>query len=116
VIGALVGKAASEGRPVRKIIEILDEDFKTQTAQSGFLVVKPSVGAALPATIFQTAEFGPGALRAVCYNLACSLAEVVELADTPSDAIALAILYKLLILQLLPFASVTSSEPSEDGQ
>jgi hypothetical protein len=32
-------------------------------------------------------------------------AEVVELADTPSDAITLAILYKLLILQLLPFAS-----------
>jgi len=31
-------------------------------------------------------------------------AEVVELADTPSDAIALAILYKLLILQLLLFA------------
>jgi hypothetical protein len=31
-------------------------------------------------------------------------AEVVELADTPSDAITLAILYKLLILQLLPFA------------
>jgi hypothetical protein len=55
-------------------------------------------------------------LRAVCYNLACSLAEVVELADTPSDAIALAILYKLLILQLLPFASVTSSELPKDGQ
>ena len=32
-------------------------------------------------------------------------AEVVELADTPSDAITLAILYKFLILQLLPFAS-----------
>ena len=48
----------------------------------------------------------------------CNLqpAEVVELADTPSDAIALAILYKLLILQLLPFASVTSSEPPKDGQ
>jgi hypothetical protein len=43
-------------------------------------------------------------------------AEVVEMADTPSDAIALAILYKLLILQLLPFASITSSEPPEDGQ
>jgi hypothetical protein len=43
-------------------------------------------------------------------------AEVVELADTPSDAITLAILYKLLILQLLPFASVTSSEPPKDGQ
>ena len=43
-------------------------------------------------------------------------AEVVELADTPSDAITLAILYKLLILQLLPFALVTSSEPPKDGQ
>jgi hypothetical protein len=43
-------------------------------------------------------------------------AEVVELADTPSDAITLAILYKLLILQLLPFASVTSTEPPKAGQ
>ena len=43
-------------------------------------------------------------------------AEVAELADTPSDAITLAILYKLLILQLLPFASVTSSEPPKEGQ
>jgi len=42
-------------------------------------------------------------------------AEVVELEDTPSDAITLAILYKLLI-QLLPFASATSSEPPKDGQ
>jgi hypothetical protein len=41
---------------------------------------------------------------------------VVELADTPSNVITLAILYKLLILQLLPFASITSSEPPEDGQ
>jgi hypothetical protein len=43
-------------------------------------------------------------------------AEAVELVDTPSDAIALAILYKLLIRQLLPFASVTSREPPKDGQ
>jgi hypothetical protein len=43
-------------------------------------------------------------------------AEVVELADTPSDAITLAILYKLMILQLLPFASITSNEPPKDGQ
>jgi hypothetical protein len=43
-------------------------------------------------------------------------AEVVELADTPSDAITLAILYKLLILQVLPFASITSKEPPKDGQ
>jgi len=43
-------------------------------------------------------------------------AEVVELADTPSDAITLAILYKLLILQLLPFAPMTSIEPPKDGQ
>src|SRR5438309_9454599 len=43
-------------------------------------------------------------------------AEVVELADTPSDAITLAILYKLLILQLLPFASITSKELPKDGQ
>jgi hypothetical protein len=39
-----------------------------------------------------------------------------ELADTPSDTITLAILYKLLILQLLHFASVNSSEPPKDGQ
>jgi len=43
-------------------------------------------------------------------------AEVVELADTPSDAITLAILYKLLILQLLPFTSITSKDPPENGQ
>jgi hypothetical protein len=43
-------------------------------------------------------------------------AEVVELAHTPSDAIALSILYKLLILQLLLFGSITSVEPSGDGQ
>jgi hypothetical protein len=49
---------------------------------------------------------------------ACSLqcAEVVELADTPSEAITLAILYKLLILQLLPFTSITSNEPLKEGQ
>jgi hypothetical protein len=45
-----------------------------------------------------------------------SKAEVVELADTPSDAVTLAILYKLLILQLLPLASITSKESSKDGQ
>jgi hypothetical protein len=38
---------------------------------------------------------------------------VVELADTPSDAITLAIIYKLLILELLPFASITSNEPAK---
>jgi hypothetical protein len=43
-------------------------------------------------------------------------AEVVELADTPSEAITLAIIYKLLILQLLPFASITSKDPPNDGQ
>jgi hypothetical protein len=48
----------------------------------------------------------------------CNLqpAEVVELADTPSDAVTLAILHKLLILQLLPFASITSKEPLKDDQ
>jgi len=43
-------------------------------------------------------------------------AEVVELADTPSDAITLSILYKLMTLQLLPFASITSHKPLESGQ
>jgi hypothetical protein len=43
-------------------------------------------------------------------------AEVVELADTPSDTITLTILYKLLIMQLLRFALGTSSEPPKDGQ
>jgi hypothetical protein len=38
-------------------------------------------------------------------------AKLVELADTPSDAIMLAILYNLLMLQLLPFASITSNDP-----
>jgi hypothetical protein len=37
-------------------------------------------------------------------------------ADTPSDAISLTILCKLLILQLLPFASITSTELHKDGQ
>jgi hypothetical protein len=41
---------------------------------------------------------------------------VVELADTPSDAITLAILYKLLILQLLPFALIPSIDPPRNGQ
>jgi hypothetical protein len=45
-----------------------------------------------------------------------SKAEVVELADTPSDAITLTIIYKLLILQLLHFASVTSRERPKDCQ
>jgi hypothetical protein len=43
-------------------------------------------------------------------------AEVVELADTPSEAITLAILYKLLILQLLPLSSITSKDPPKDAQ
>jgi hypothetical protein len=36
--------------------------------------------------------------------------------QTPSDAITLAILYKLLILQFLSFASITSKESLKDGQ
>jgi hypothetical protein len=43
-------------------------------------------------------------------------AEVVELADTPSDPIALAILYKLLIINLLPFTSITSENDAQIGQ
>jgi hypothetical protein len=43
-------------------------------------------------------------------------AEVVELADTPSTRIALAILYKLLIINLLPFASITSVDLLQSGQ
>jgi hypothetical protein len=43
-------------------------------------------------------------------------AEVVELADTPSAHIALAILYKLLIINLLPFASITSKNVPRNGQ
>jgi len=43
-------------------------------------------------------------------------AEVVELADTPSTRIALAILYKLLIINLLPFASITSGNVARNGQ
>ena len=43
-------------------------------------------------------------------------AEVVELADTPSDRIALFILYKLLIMNLLPFTSITSIDPPRNGQ
>jgi hypothetical protein len=43
-------------------------------------------------------------------------AEVVELADTPSARIALAILYKLLIIKLLPFTSITSIDSPQSGQ
>jgi hypothetical protein len=43
-------------------------------------------------------------------------AEVVELADTPSSRVGLAILYKLLIIILLPFASITSSDGPRNGQ
>jgi hypothetical protein len=43
-------------------------------------------------------------------------AEVVELADTPSARIALEILYKLLIMNLLPFASITSANVPRSGQ
>jgi hypothetical protein len=43
-------------------------------------------------------------------------AEMVELADTPSDPIALAILHKLLIINLLPFASITSENDAQIGQ
>jgi hypothetical protein len=60
----------------------------------------------------------------LCYNemlfggcdsyLSC--AEVVELADTASTRIALAILYKLLIINLLPFASITSGNVPRNGQ
>ena len=45
-----------------------------------------------------------------------SNAEVVELADTPSARIALAILYKLLIIKLLPFTSITSIDSPQSGQ
>ena len=41
-------------------------------------------------------------------------AEVVELADTPSARIALAILYKLLIIK--PFTSITSIDSPQSGQ
>jgi len=43
-------------------------------------------------------------------------AEVVELADTPSDHIKLFILHKLLIMNLLPFTSTTSIDPPRNGQ
>jgi len=43
-------------------------------------------------------------------------AEVVELADTPSNRVALEILYKLLIINLLPFASITSDRVPRHGQ
>jgi hypothetical protein len=46
----------------------------------------------------------------------CIFAEVVELADTPSEAITLAILYKLLILQLLHFTSITYKGPPKSAQ
>ena len=42
-------------------------------------------------------------------------AEVVELADTPSGRIALAVLYKLLIIKLLPFTSITSIDSPQSG-
>jgi hypothetical protein len=49
-------------------------------------------------------------------NLLILKAEVVELADTPSNPITLFILCKLLILNLLPFTSITSSDLPRRGQ
>ncbi len=69
------------------------------------------------AIVVSSRPHGVIAAKIADISLLCGLfAEVAELADTPSDAIALAILYKLMILQLLPFASVTSSEAPKDGQ
>jgi len=45
-----------------------------------------------------------------------AFAEVVELADTPSALITLGILYKLLIANLLPFASISSGNLHGNGQ
>jgi len=63
-------------------------------------------------------------VRRICFAIIkCCLevvihncAEVVELADTPSTCIALAILYKLLIINLLPFASITCANIPRNGQ
>ncbi len=41
---------------------------------------------------------------------------MVELADTPSALITLGILYKLLIANLLPYTSITSSDLPRNGQ
>ncbi len=38
------------------------------------------------------------------------------MADTPSDPIALSILYKLLILNLLPFTVTTSRDLPRNGR
>jgi hypothetical protein len=43
-------------------------------------------------------------------------AEVVELADTPSERIALLIVYKLLIINLLSFSSSTSIDLPPNDQ
>ena len=65
---------------------------------------------------------GDGQSSLLCYNKMLSAdavqscAEVVELADTPSTYIALAILYKLLIINLLPFASITSGNVPRNDQ
>jgi hypothetical protein len=84
------------------------------------LTVDKDIGPTMPGAISDLgsfsashADFGvfPKGLQNIDFK-----AEVVKLADTPSDAITLAILYKLLILQLLPFASVTSSEPPKNRQ
>jgi hypothetical protein len=61
-------------------------------------------------------------MQASCYNCGAlgvwfrACAEVVELADTPSTRIALVILYNLLIINLLPFASITSDNVPRHGQ
>jgi hypothetical protein len=55
-------------------------------------------------------------IQAADFMLFAQRAEVVELADTPSTRIALEILYKLLIIKLLPFASITSGNVLRNGQ
>ena len=61
---------------------------------------------------------GPGfaIIKRCLAELFHTCAEVVELADTPSARIALEILYKLLIMNLLPFASITSANVPRSGQ
>ena len=43
-------------------------------------------------------------------------AEVVELADTPSMLVVLLLLYKHLLVSILPFTSITSTEQQNSGQ
>jgi hypothetical protein len=75
-----------------------------------------------PRAAVPTSPVQSSAADSFCFNRSALMvlfqicAEVVELADTPSARIALAILYNLLIINLMPFASITCGDIPPNGQ